>query len=89
MCTAYLWLEPTVAECGPGLVRHEQNVKCKWCDKTYAVDYESSCSDPRELAVILHEAQRVIDEEHLTGLPDPSRGHRRAKIEVPMRILQK
>jgi hypothetical protein len=79
LVTAYLLLEPKTVECGSGHARNPQGLKCGWCDKTYAVEYESSCTDPRDLAAVLKGAQAMATSEHVSG-------HRKAKIEMANRI---
>jgi len=79
LCTAYLLREPTTIECIAGKLRHPQSVKCRWYDQTYAMDYESSCSDLRDLATILEGAQVLATSEHVSG-------HRNAKVEFANRI---
>ena len=45
------------------------------CSKSYSVDYESSCTDPSDLAKVLQVAQIVINREHFSA-------HRDANLEV-------
>jgi hypothetical protein len=79
LCTAYLLQEPITAECGPGHVRHPQSLKCGWCDETYTLEYESSCTDPRDVATVLYGVQKVATQEHISK-------HRDAKVTIANRI---
>jgi hypothetical protein len=79
LCTAFIVREPVTTECAPRHVRHENRLKCDWCDQTYIVEYESSCTDARDVRVVLADAQIAIREEHLSG-------HRKDKLERPISI---
>jgi hypothetical protein len=75
LVTAYLLREPTPIELESGKTRHPQAVVCGMCNERYAVDYESLCTDPSDLAKVLDVAQIVINREHFSA-------HRDAKVEV-------
>jgi hypothetical protein len=77
LITAYLLREPTEVKLEPNNTRHTESLKCGWCNETYILEYESSCTDhPRDLACILEGAQRVVTEQqHFSG-------HRDAKVVV-------
>jgi hypothetical protein len=74
LCTAYLSREPSAPR--PDQIRYEGVLKCDWCDQAYTLDYESSCTDPNDVAVVVAAARKVITEqEHTTE-------HRDARIEI-------
>jgi len=75
LVTAYLLHEPTAIELKPENKRHAQSLVCVMCDESYSVDYESSCTDPSDLAKVLEGAQILINREHFAA-------HRDAKVEV-------
>jgi hypothetical protein len=76
LCTAYLLSAPGTATPEPRRTRYAQTLTCGICGKTYTLDYESSCTDPDDVAVVVDAARRVITwQEHFSG-------HRDARIEI-------
>lgn len=75
LCTVNLLREPVTRECAPGHTRDEQTLKCEWCDATYVFEYESRCTDPRDLAAIHEGARKAVLQEHTSG-------HRTARVEI-------
>jgi len=76
LCTAYLLSAPVTATPGPGKTRHTRTLTCGICDKTYTLDYESSCTDPDDVAIVVDAARKIITwQEHFSG-------HRDAKVEI-------
>jgi hypothetical protein len=72
---SYLLLESTTAECEPGITRYPPGVQCVMCGRPYAVEYESSCTDPHDVLKILELAQSVATREHFSE-------HRDAKVPI-------
>jgi hypothetical protein len=74
LCTAYLSREPSTPK--QDEIRYNDVLKCDWCDQTYTLDYESSCTDPNDVAIVVAAARKVITEqEHLIE-------HRDARVEI-------
>jgi hypothetical protein len=80
LCTAHLSRTSTrPRELKPDAhrsTRFGEILKCDWCNESYTLDYEASCTDPNDVAVVAAAARKVITEqEHLTG-------HRNATVEI-------